>query len=48
MEWNINNGCIRDVEIIQNIDIGVYAQTLFKKTDKSVGIEKDVPIKLVQ
>ena len=49
-KWNgiLTNGCIRDVEIIQNIDIGVYAQNTYpKKTDKSVGIgKKDVPIKL--
>ena len=48
--WNgiLTNGCIRDVEIIQNIDIGVYAQNTYpKKTNKSVGIgKKDVPIKL--
>ena len=40
-KWNgiLTNGCIRDVEIIQNIDIGVYAQNTYpKKTDKSVGL----------
>ena len=49
-KWSgiLTNGCIRDVEVIQNIDIGVYAQNSYpKKTDKSVGIgKKDVPIKL--
>ena len=49
-KWNgiFTNGCIRDVEVIQNIDMGVYAQNSYpKKTDKSVGVgKKDVPIKL--
>ena len=49
-KWNgiFTNGCIRDVEVIQNIDIGVYARNIYpKKTDKSLGIgNKDVPLKL--
>ena len=37
----ITNGCIRDVEVIQNIDIGMYAMNSYpKKTDKSKGIGK--------
>ena len=48
--WNglFTNGCIRDIEVIQNINIGVYAQNSYPmKTDKSIGIgERDVPIKL--
>ena len=44
----ITNGYIRDIEVIQNIDIGVYAVNSYpKKTDKSQGTgEKDVPIKI--
>ena len=44
----ITNGYIRDIEVIQNIDIGVYAVNPYpKKTDKSKGIgEKDVSIKI--
>ena len=44
----ITNGYIRDIEVIQNIDIGVYAVNSYpKKTDKSKGTgEKDVPIKI--
>ena len=48
--WNgiITNGCIRDIEVIQNINIGLYALGTYpKKTDKLKGIgEKDVPIQL--
>ena len=44
--WNgiITNGCIRDIEVIKNIKIGVYALNSYpKKTDKSIGVgEKDV------
>ena len=37
----ITNGFIRDVEVIQNIDIGMYAMNSYpKKTDKSKGIGK--------
>ena len=44
----ITNGYIRDIEVIQNIDIGVYAVNSYpKKTDKSKGTgEKDVQIKI--
>mgnify|MGYP001195232358 CR=1 FL=1 len=46
--WNgiITNGCIRDIEVIKNINIGVYAKNPYpKKTNKKIGIgEKDVPI----
>ena len=44
----ITNGYIRDIEVIKNINIGIYAFNSFpKKTDKSKGIgEKDVPIKI--
>ena len=44
----ITNGYIRDIEVIQNIDIGVYAVNSYpKKTDKSKGIgEKDASIKI--
>ena len=48
--WNgiITNGFIRDIEVIQNINIGLYALGTYpKKTDKLKGIgEKDVPIQL--
>ena len=44
----ITNGYIRDIEVIKNINIGIYAFNSFpKKTDKSKGIgEKDVPIQI--
>tara|TARA_B100001248_G_scaffold228886_1_gene188014 strand:- start:1162 stop:1647 length:486 start_codon:yes stop_codon:yes gene_type:complete len=49
-KWNgiITNGCIRDVEVIKNIDIGLLARNSYPmKTDKSLGIgEKNIPIKL--
>jgi regulator of ribonuclease activity A len=33
------DGYIRDIEIIQDIEIGVYAKNAYpKKTDKSIGI----------
>ena len=39
----ITNGFIRDVEVIQNIDIGMYAMNSYpKKTDKSKGILKAI------
>ena len=48
--WNgiITNGFIRDIEVIQNINIGLYALGTYpKKTDKLKGIgEKNVPIQL--
>ena len=48
--WNgiITNGYIRDIEVIKNIKIGVYAMNSYpKKTDKSIGIgEKDVQIQI--
>jgi regulator of ribonuclease activity A len=48
--WNgiITNGYIRDIEVIQNISIGLYALNSFpKKTDKSIGVgKKNVPIKI--
>ena len=35
----ITNGYIRDIEVIQNIDIGMYAMNSYpKKTDKSKGV----------
>ena len=40
-KWNgiITNGHIRDIEIIKDIDIGVYAKNSFPlKTDKSRGV----------
>jgi regulator of ribonuclease activity A len=42
------NGHIRDVEVIKNISLGVYAKSPFPmKTDKSVGIgTKDEDIKI--
>jgi regulator of ribonuclease activity A len=42
----ITNGYIRDIEVIQNIDIGLYAMNSYpKKTDKSKGVgKKDVPM----
>ena len=44
--WNgiCVNGYIRDIEIIKNIPIGVYAKNSYpKKTDKTIGIgTKDV------
>ena len=49
-QWNgiITNGFIRDVEVIRNIKIGVFAKNLYpKKTDKTKGIGmKDVEINL--
>ena len=49
-KWNgiITNGCIRDVEVIKNIDIGLLAKNSYPmKTDKSIGIgEKNISIKL--
>ena len=35
-KWNgiFTNGCIRDVEVIQNIDIGVYAQNSYPKKNR--------------
>jgi len=49
-KWNgiITNGCIRDVEVIKNIDIGLLAKNSYPmKTDKSKGIgEKNISIKL--
>ena len=48
--WNgiITNGCIRDIEVIKNINIGVLAKNSYPmKTDKSKGVgEKNVSIKL--
>ena len=48
INWSgiITNGYIRDIEVIKNINIGIYDFNSFpKKTDKSKGIgEKDVPI----
>jgi regulator of ribonuclease activity A len=48
--WNgiIVNGFIRDIEVIQHIDIGIYALNSYpKKTDKSKGIgEKDIQIQI--
>ena len=48
--WNgiITNGYIRDIEVIKDISIGVYAKNSYpKKTDKSVGVgEVNVPIKI--
>ena len=49
-KWNgiITNGCIRDVEVIKNIEIGLLAKNSYPmKTDKSKGIgEKNISIKL--
>ena len=44
----ITNGYIRDIEVIKDIPIGVYAKNSYpKKTDKSVGVgEVNVPIKI--
>ena len=48
--WNgiITNGYIRDIELIKDISIGVYARNSYpKKTNKSIGIgEINVPIKI--
>jgi len=48
--WNgiITNGYIRDIELIKDISIGVYARNSYpKKTNKSIGIgEISVPIKI--
>ena len=48
--WNgiITNGYIRDIEVIKDISIGVYARNSYpKKTNKSIGIgEINVPIKI--
>ena len=48
--WNgiITNGYIRDIEVIKDISIGVYAKNSYpKKTNKSIGIgEINVPIKI--
>ena len=47
-KWNgiITNGHIRDIEIIKDIEIGVYAKNSFPlKTDKSRGIgNRNVPV----
>ena len=44
----ITNGYIRDIEVIKDIPIGVYAKNSYpKKTNKSIGIgEINVPIKI--
>jgi len=44
----ITNGYIRDIEVIKDIPIGVYARNTYpKKTDKSVGVgEVNVPIEI--
>ena len=48
--WNgiITNGYIRDIELIKDISIGVYARNSYpKKTNKFIGIgEINVPIKI--
>ena len=48
--WNgiITNGYIRDIEVIKDISIGVYAKNSYpKKTNKSIGIgEINVSIKI--
>ncbi len=48
--WNgiITNGYIRDIEVIKDISIGVFAKNSYpKKTNKSIGIgEINVPIKI--
>ena len=48
--WNgiITNGYIRDIEVIKDISIGVYARNSYpKKTNKFIGIgEINVPIKI--
>ena len=48
--WNgiITNGYIRDIELIKDISIVVYARNSYpKKTNKSIGIgEINVPIKI--
>ena len=48
--WNgiITNGYIRDIEVIKDIPIGVYARNSYPmKTNKSVGIGQiNVPIKI--
>ena len=48
--WNgiITNGYIRDIELIKDISIGVYARNSYpKKNNKSIGIgEINVPIKI--
>ena len=48
--WNgiITNGYIRDIEVIKDIPIGVYAKNSYpKKTNKSIGVgEINAPIKI--
>tara|TARA_A100000164_G_scaffold332059_1_gene321667 strand:- start:1267 stop:1752 length:486 start_codon:yes stop_codon:yes gene_type:complete len=48
--WNgiITNGYIRDIEVIKDIPIGVYAKNSYpKKTNKSIGVgEVNAPIKI--
>ena len=48
--WNgiITNGYIRDIELIKDISIGVYAKNSYpKKTNKSIGLgEINSPIKI--
>ena len=48
--WNgiITNGYIRDIEVIKDISIGVYAKNSYpKKTNKSIGLgEINAPIKI--
>ena len=48
--WNgiITNGYIRDIEVIKDIPIGVYARNSYPmKTNKSIGIgQVNVPIKI--
>ena len=48
--WNgiITNGYIRDIEVIKDISIGVYAKNSYpKKTNKSIGLgEINSPIKI--
>ena len=48
--WNgiITNGYIRDIEVIKDIPIGVYARNSYPmKTNKSIGIgQANVPIKI--
>ena len=43
-----DSGYIRDIEVIKDIPIGVYAKNTYpKKTDKSVGVGKvNVPIEI--
>ena len=48
--WNgiITNGFIRDIEVIKNIEIGIYAMNSYpKKTNKKIGIGQiDVPLNI--